>query len=121
MRKAGIVPDQGTRARLPARDGLVEQHRLQAIRRCIDRCRQAGRPRAHNGDVTRLDFALDADAERAGQVRHARIHHCSAVVADHSRQARGVQTGLLEQAGSGLALDRIEAERKPNRVITPRS
>ena len=112
MRKPGVVPDQRTCPSLSARDVSFEHHRVEPFGRRVHGCSQAGRPGADDCDVAGIEVVCDLDADGTGKIGQARVNADPAVVADHGREPRRVESCLAKEAAADLAFRPVDAERQ---------
>ena len=111
MREARVIADHRAASGLPAGNGLLDHHRLQAFGCGIDGGGQARRSRSHDDDIARADVGADAPAGRLDNLGERRLGQRVVVVADHDRQPRCVQAVVLQQPAALLAVGGVEAER----------
>ena len=108
--KPRVVADERARPRLATRDRLLEEHGIEALGRGVHGGGQPGRTCSHDGELTCVDVVVDPDADHASEIWQARVHGDLPVVADHDGQPRAVDTCLVEELTTGLALQGVEAE-----------
>ncbi len=112
-REAEIVADARARPRL-APDGLaLDDERIQPLRRCVDRSREAGRPGSDDHDVERpgiVQLGLHARPVLR-EVLGSRIDERGAVRQQHDRNVRAFLAARAEELHALVRVGRVEGMR----------
>jgi hypothetical protein len=94
-----------------AGDGLLQHHRLQALRGAVDGGGQARRARPGDQHVALAQVAVDAAADGLDDLRPGGLDERVVVVADQHRQPRPVQPGARQQPAARITVGGAEVER----------